>query len=294
MTATAADTANRPLPVLLPGKRSELDAGTADYMAPSKPGDPEMSFGDLLDIINPLQHIPVVSTLYRGITGDTINPVARIVGGALYGGVIGAGVAMAGAVIEQATGEEPGQMIAGVFGLGGDEAPAPTAVAAGPGGLIAEAETGRATPPAVTADATPRTESPSTPTGETAMAAPTSPPVPRPTASAGVPQLSPAAFDALIRSVGATPAKAAGAETAEATPTTAPVAPAPVATASAGTTETRRFFPAHRNGTYAPRTVPMDIRPEDKVAYDDALRLMRQNMERYTGPNYAPPAIAAE
>ncbi|MBT5049270.1 MAG: hypothetical protein HOM58_12290 [Rhodospirillaceae bacterium] len=32
------------------------------------------SFGDFLDIINPLQHIPVVSTIYRMVTEDEIGP----------------------------------------------------------------------------------------------------------------------------------------------------------------------------------------------------------------------------
>ncbi len=32
------------------------------------------SFGDIVDIINPLQHIPVVSTIYREMTGDDIGP----------------------------------------------------------------------------------------------------------------------------------------------------------------------------------------------------------------------------
>src|SRR5215469_3674922 len=37
-------------------------------------------FHDLLDTINPLQHIPVVSAIYRWLTGDTPGNVARIVG----------------------------------------------------------------------------------------------------------------------------------------------------------------------------------------------------------------------
>jgi len=32
-----------------------------------------MSFSDLLDIINPLQHIPIASTICRAITGDRIG-----------------------------------------------------------------------------------------------------------------------------------------------------------------------------------------------------------------------------
>jgi hypothetical protein len=63
--------------------------------------DATMSFDDFLDMINPLQHIPLVSSIYRGITGDTISPVARIAGDALYGGVMGiasAGLAALGAI----------------------------------------------------------------------------------------------------------------------------------------------------------------------------------------------------
>lgn len=52
----------------------------------------DKSFGlaDIIDIVNPLQHIPVVSNLYQSATGDTIGAVAQIVGGAIFGGPIGA------------------------------------------------------------------------------------------------------------------------------------------------------------------------------------------------------------
>ena len=43
-------------------------------------GQDGMTFLDFLDIINPLQHIPLVSTIYRKITGDTIDPASRIAG----------------------------------------------------------------------------------------------------------------------------------------------------------------------------------------------------------------------
>jgi len=49
-------------------------------------GEGEGFFSTLLDVINPLQHIPLVSTLYREITGDEISPSARILGGGLFGG----------------------------------------------------------------------------------------------------------------------------------------------------------------------------------------------------------------
>lgn len=47
-------------------------------------------FGDIVDMINPLQHIPVVSNFYQSATGDTIGAIAMIVGGAIFGGPLGA------------------------------------------------------------------------------------------------------------------------------------------------------------------------------------------------------------
>jgi hypothetical protein len=47
-------------------------------------------FSDLLDMINPLQHIPIVNTLYRNLTGDTIKPIGKVIGGAAFGGPLGA------------------------------------------------------------------------------------------------------------------------------------------------------------------------------------------------------------
>ena len=44
----------------------------------------EFSFGDFLDIINPLQHIPIISSFYREITGDEISPHARVIGDTLF------------------------------------------------------------------------------------------------------------------------------------------------------------------------------------------------------------------
>ncbi len=49
----------------------------------------EVSFNDLVDTLNPLQHIPVISEIYRSLTGDTISPQARVAGGTLYGGPLG-------------------------------------------------------------------------------------------------------------------------------------------------------------------------------------------------------------
>lgn len=286
MTATETATASRP-PVLLPGRRSELSRAEAEYFAPTKAGDDSGSgFAAFLDVINPLQHIPVVSTLYRELTGDTISPAARIAGAALYGGPIGAGIAIVGAVAEQVSGESPDQMLASAFGLGGDSGTTAVASAsATPSGLIAEATTRAAEPartaPMVLASAQAPTRPPASPT----PASPTPASGASPAAASGVPQMSPAAFDALIRAMGGEPG---GAESAAAAVVAAAPGPVPAgATAAAGSTEERRFFPARHTGVRAPRPVPMDVRPETTGNYDDVLRQMRQNIDRYTSAGIA-------
>ncbi len=51
--------------------------------------DDSVGFDDILDIVNPLQHLPLIGWAYRRITGDTIKPVPAMMGGAIYGGGIG-------------------------------------------------------------------------------------------------------------------------------------------------------------------------------------------------------------
>jgi len=101
------------------------------------------SFRDLLDIINPLQHLPVVSTLYRWITGDTIGALPRIIGDGIYGGPIGLVGGLFNAQVKQESGKDAGEHVIAM--LGGEATPpvgdAPTVAAnAGQGG--------EATPPA--------------------------------------------------------------------------------------------------------------------------------------------------
>lgn len=62
-------------------------------------------FGDLFDMVNPLQHIPLVNLVYREITGDDIRPASKIIGGAAFGGFGGAATALADTIIEYETGK---------------------------------------------------------------------------------------------------------------------------------------------------------------------------------------------
>jgi hypothetical protein len=88
--------------------------------------DSSFGFADLLDIVNPLQHIPVISTLYRHLTGDKIGTVAKLAGDTLYGGVTGLICSAADTAMQEVTGKGFGDTVyAMAFG---DEAPT-TAVA---------------------------------------------------------------------------------------------------------------------------------------------------------------------
>ena len=72
-------------------------------------GDDGFSFADILDIVNPLQHLPIVSTVYRALTGDEIASAPRVLGDGLFGGPIGAAVGVANAVLKYLSGKDVGE-----------------------------------------------------------------------------------------------------------------------------------------------------------------------------------------
>lgn len=121
------------------GKQNMAAAAFAELRAARREGrtqeGAELTFNDLIDTLNPLQHIPVVSDIYRGLTGDRISAHARVVGGTLYGGPFGlvasvASLAIAGGSGDQGVGD---RLYAAIF-----EPPAstgePAATAAAPKG----------------------------------------------------------------------------------------------------------------------------------------------------------------
>lgn len=81
--------------------------------APSPVAEEAFGFLDLIDMINPLQHIPVIGTLYRAVTGDTIKPISQIVGGAAFGGVLGAAGGLVNAIAQEETGKDIGENVLG-------------------------------------------------------------------------------------------------------------------------------------------------------------------------------------
>jgi len=90
-----------------------VNAAVAPAAQPAAKHD--FSFHDFLDIINPLQHLPVVGTIYRAITGDQIKTPEKIAGDAIYGGALGALSSVADAIYQQSTGRSFGDTILGWF-----------------------------------------------------------------------------------------------------------------------------------------------------------------------------------
>src|SRR5215472_3256156 len=123
-------------------------------------------FHDLLDTINPLQHLPVVSTIYRWLTGDTPGNVARIVGDGLFGGPLGLAAGALSVAVKEETGKDPGELVVALVS-GESSDGAKTQIAGGD--------------PAAAPPADPSAEAPAAPPAPIAAApVPAAPPVPSP------------------------------------------------------------------------------------------------------------------
>ena len=101
-------------------------------------GEDGFSFADLLDLINPLQHVPIIASVYRAITHDRLAAGPRLLGGAALGGLtagagplLGAATGLAAAafdsVLQRTTGKDLGAHVLAFFF--DPEKPAPTVLA---------------------------------------------------------------------------------------------------------------------------------------------------------------------
>lgn len=108
----------RPAPPESGETKAQTQAGTFETWLFGADG---FNFLDLLDVINPLQHIPFVSTLYRALTGDTIAPASRVAGGALFGGPIGAAVSLVNSIVADWSGKDVSDHVV-AFVTGDDDA----------------------------------------------------------------------------------------------------------------------------------------------------------------------------
>mgnify|MGYP003644184572 CR=1 FL=1 len=138
MTDLLASLPPKPLPAHAPAGNmrgfEDDHVVTGDFGQASSSDDAGLTFGEFLDIVNPLHHIPVVSTIYRAITGDQISPESRFFGGMLFGGPGGAIAAGVASLFEEASGGDLGQHLAELVndltGGGDDQDGAPNIAAA--------------------------------------------------------------------------------------------------------------------------------------------------------------------
>lgn len=88
---------------------------TANAAATQTASSDGPDFYDFLDIINPLQHIPGVSSIYRELTGDEIKPEFKLAGGGLFGGPIGFVLSAVDAIVAKETGKDVGETVLALF-----------------------------------------------------------------------------------------------------------------------------------------------------------------------------------
>lgn len=200
----------------------------------------ELSFDDLIDVINPLQHLPIVSSVYRALTGDEISPHARAVGGGLYGGPVGALAAGVTMAAEEAVGETSADLLADMLGV---EKTDKTALASAPPAAEAPGQSAKAEaasvaqaapPPIIVAD--PRSAPPpatAQPAPETTPAAPAAKTQPEPQTIPFVAKDRPRFFALPSARTVAAPAPAQKPQTPAAPPSVTPAAAAPVASTPA-------------------------------------------------------------
>lgn len=85
--------------------RTESVTSTATRTADGGVKEDESFFDHVLDVVNPLQHLPIIGTIYRALTGDKMGPVEKIAGDTLYGGMWGAIASIADVAFESITGK---------------------------------------------------------------------------------------------------------------------------------------------------------------------------------------------
>lgn len=90
---------------------------SADLAYKAAPQETKFGFSDIIDIINPLQHLPVIGTLYRKFTGDVIKPVGNIVGGAIFGGPVGAISSAVNVAFKESTGKDVAENVLSLAGF---------------------------------------------------------------------------------------------------------------------------------------------------------------------------------
>lgn len=82
------------------GSRPAPDGGPPLFGEEAAPMPATASFDDLLESLNPLQHLPGAGTIYREVTGNAAPIAARILVGTVIGGPMGFVGGVAAAMVE--------------------------------------------------------------------------------------------------------------------------------------------------------------------------------------------------
>jgi len=86
-----------------------------------------LTWRDVVDTLNPLEHIPFISTLFNEMTGHTPSAASQLAGGALIGGPLGFLASIANVIFQDQTGKGVGGSM--LAALTGEEAEASTQLA---------------------------------------------------------------------------------------------------------------------------------------------------------------------
>jgi hypothetical protein len=130
------------------------NASPTAELTPTAAQPHEGFFHHLWNVVNPLQHVPVIGTIYRAITGEHLDPVEKIAGDTLYGGIWGAVSSVADVAFEGLTGKSFED----------------TAIALFNGGSHTRLAAAKVTAPTITADISLSSELPALPSATTVSA----------------------------------------------------------------------------------------------------------------------------
>ncbi len=131
MRLTVENSGERERLVWRPAAETAVADSGASASKPAGTGGTEgegVTFADVLDAINPLQHLPIVGPIYRHLTGDQISPVASLVGSTIFGGPLGLMAAFANGAFSHDHGQDVGGTMLAL--VTGDSPATPAAPAA--------------------------------------------------------------------------------------------------------------------------------------------------------------------
>lgn len=92
----------RPAPASQPARSDDYQIPGGSF---DRAEEIPLKFSDVIALINPLQHLPIVGPLYRKLTGDEPHPAVKSIGGMIFGGPIGLVSATLNHVFEHTTGK---------------------------------------------------------------------------------------------------------------------------------------------------------------------------------------------